>query len=131
MGQSKGRFLSKRLSRFKVSPLDNRMLKNASAFLERQLVAFFMPRRAKYTPRTNLAICSRGISSLRKVYRLKRRASERSSGKCRQRLSAGIPSPDRSPSAVTLTWNAKTEKNTAGSPCGAYIENVSITFFCY
>lgn len=30
-------------------------------------------------------------------------------------------SPDRSPSAATLIWNAKTEENTAGGPCGAYI----------
>ena len=34
-----------------------------------------------------------------------------------------IPGSDRSPSAVTLTEDAKTEKYTAGSPCGAYIEN--------
>lgn len=33
--------------------------------------------------------------------------------------------------AMIMTEDAKTEKYTAGSPCGAYIENVSIAFFCY
>ena len=59
---------------------------------------------------------------LRQFLRPLQTVSERSSGRCKQRSSAGTPSLDRSPSVAILTWNANTEKNTAGSPCGAYIE---------
>lgn len=57
--------------------------------------------------------------------RLKKRASERNSGIWRRRQSAGMPSDGRSPgtSATIMTEDAKTEKYTAGSPCGAYIES--------
>ena len=56
--------------------------------------------------------------------RLKRRASERSSGIWRQRPNAGTTHGGcrHDPAATIMTKDAKTEKYTAGSPCGAYIE---------
>ena len=55
--------------------------------------------------------------------RLKRRASERSSGIWKRRLSAETMHGGRNPgtAAMAMTEDAKTEKYTAGSPCGAYI----------
>ncbi len=50
--------------------------------------------------------------------RLKKRASERSSGIWRLKPSAGMPSGNRNHSSadMTMTEDAKTEENTAGSP---------------
>ena len=55
--------------------------------------------------------------------RLKRRASERSSGIWRRRPNAGMThgGSKHDPAATIMTEDAKTEKYTAGSPCGAYI----------
>ena len=55
--------------------------------------------------------------------RLKRRASERSSGIWRRRPNAGMMhgGSKHDPAATIMTEDAKTEKYTAGSPCGAYI----------
>ena len=58
-------------------------------------------------------------------HRLKKRASERSSGKWMQRPSAGTMlggSSRHTPAATIMTEDANTEENTAGNSCGAYIE---------
>ncbi len=55
--------------------------------------------------------------------RLKWRAYERSSGIWKRRPSAGTTHDGSRPdlAATIMTEDAKTEENTAGSPCGAYI----------
>ena len=56
--------------------------------------------------------------------RLKKRASERSSKIWRQRPSGGTIQGGSRPAlaATIMTEDAKTEENTAGGPCGVYIE---------
>ena len=58
--------------------------------------------------------------------RLKKRASERSSGIWRRRPNAGTThgGSRHALTATIMTENAKTEKYTAGSLCGAYIETI-------
>ena len=57
-------------------------------------------------------------------HRLKRRAYERSSGIWRQKPSTGTThgGSRHDLAAMTMTEDAKTEENTAGGPCGSYIE---------
>lgn len=56
--------------------------------------------------------------------RLKRRASERSSGIWRRRPNAGMThgGSRHDPAAMIMTEDAKTEEYTAGGSCGSYIE---------
>ena len=58
--------------------------------------------------------------------RLKKRASERSSGIWRRRSNAGTTHgcSRHALAATIMTEDAKTEKYTARSPCGAYIETI-------
>lgn len=55
---------------------------------------------------------------------MKRGASGRDFGICRRRPSAGTMRGGRGPgtTVMTMTEDDKTEENTAGNSCGAYIE---------